>query len=129
MKYDRTSPGLDLIDSRDIEERRRELISERDSAESVAAWEDANPEAAEELNTLQDLCDEGESFADWKYGATLILDSYFIEYAQDLADSIGCKVSNEWPGRHIDWEAAAEELKRDYSEVIYAGYTYYLLTH
>lgn len=128
MKYDRTSPGLDLIDSRDIEERRQELISERDSAESVEAWEDANPEDAEELKTLQDLCDECEGFADWKYGTALIRDSYFTEYAQDLADSLGYKASNEWPGRHIDWEAAAEELKHDYSEVSYAGYTYYLLS-
>lgn len=47
--------------------------------------------------------------------------------AQELADDIGAIDSNaKWPLNHIDWEAAAEELKMDYTEVNFNGTTYYI---
>jgi len=38
----------------------------------------------------------------------------FIDYAKDLAAEMGFE-EDGWPGWHIDWEAAAEELKGDYA--------------
>jgi hypothetical protein len=57
----------------------------------------------------------------------LIREDYFTEYAQELAEDIGA-VPREigWPLYHIDWEAAADALKRDYMTVEFLGQTYYV---
>ena len=53
---------------------------------------------------------------------TLIAESYFETYAQELAEDIGAIPSDlQWPVRHIDWEAAADELSQDYSEFDFDG--------
>lgn len=58
--------------------------------------------------------------------ATLIHESYFQTYAEQLAEDIGAiSRDTKWPLNHIDWEAAAEELKSDYSTVDWNGETYY----
>lgn len=36
------------------------------------------------------------------------------------------KGATEWPLRHIDWDAAAEELKQDYTSVEFDGVTYWI---
>lgn len=81
-------------------------------------------EAAEELAVLTALADEG--IAEWEDGATLIRDSYFTEYAEELAGDIGY-IDREagWPLNHIDWEAAADELKIDYMSVDFDGAEYW----
>ena len=62
---------------------------------------------------------------DW-YPVTLIRDSYFQDYAQELADEIGA-IDNKigWPNTCIDWEKAARELQWDYSSVEVNGVTYW----
>lgn len=81
----------------------------------------------DELQALKQLAEQGESSRDWRYGETLIRDSYFEEYAQQLAEDIGAIDRNaNWPLGHIDWEAAAEALKQDYMEVDFSGVTYYI---
>ena len=79
----------------------------------------------EELVTLEALADEAASSPDWRYGETLISESYFTEYARQFADDIGAIDGNAaWPCNHIDWEAAADELKQDYMSVDFGGETY-----
>jgi uncharacterized protein YlaI len=82
----------------------------------------------EELRTLLALQEDAEGYCDdWKYGASLIRDSYFREYAEELADDIGAIDRNAtWPLNHIDWDAAADELKQDYTEVDYDGVSYWV---
>lgn len=66
------------------------------------------------------------------YEPTMIREDYFTEYAQELADEICPFPSssseyaalNSWPYRHIDWEAAARELKYDYTTVSFDGDDY-----
>ncbi len=59
---------------------------------------------------------------DYRYGAAVIADSYFEEYAQQLADDLGLINSEaNWPTCHIDWEAAADSLKQDYTSFTFAG--------
>ena len=61
---------------------------------------------------------------DW-YPLTLIRESYFTEYAEELAKDIGAISRDlEWPLDHINWEAAADELRIDYTEVDFDGVTY-----
>jgi hypothetical protein len=57
---------------------------------------------------------------------TMINDSYFAEYAKELAEDIGAiNKSNEWPNYCIDWERAAGELKMDYTSVEVDDETYW----
>lgn len=104
----------DVIDSRDVIERIEWLQGTDDTDEQ------------EELAALVALAEEGADYAmDWSYGEALIRDSYFIDYAQELANDIGAVDSNAtWPHTCIDWERAARELKYDYSAIDFDGVTY-----
>ena len=123
----------DVIDSRDVIDRIAELEGERDSwlADHDADdsdWAAVNVDDAEELATLKALASEGEDYAaDWTHGETLIRDSYFVEYAQELAEDIGA-INHEasWPNTCIDWEQAAQELRMDYTAVEFGDVTYWI---
>lgn len=81
----------------------------------------------EELKQLLRFKGELEGYCDWQHGATLIRDDYLEEYAKELADDIGAIDTNaKWPLNHIDWEAAAEELKQDYTGGEFDGVTYWV---
>jgi hypothetical protein len=110
----------DIIDSRDIIERLEDL---RDQDE----W---TIEEKEELRILEIVAADGEDSPDWQYGETLIRESYFTDYIEELIND--CYEmpkelnSGEWPWRHmaIDYEAAAAEAKVDYMEIDFDGVTY-----
>ncbi len=71
------------------------------------------------------MAEEAEGYCEWKDGATLIRDSYFKEYAQELAEDTGAiNKDARWPTNCIDWEEAASELKQDYTEVDFDGVPY-----
>lgn len=118
----------DIIDSRDVIERIVELESD--------AWDDFREELdlgrftddeREEYDALKALAAQGEDAPDWSYGATLIHDSYFEDYARQLAEDIGAISGNEeWPLSYIDWEAAAEALQMDYTSIEFDGETYWI---
>jgi hypothetical protein len=105
----------DYIDSRDVIAR----IEELDACDSL------DVEELEELETLRKLADEGEGLADWQYGETLIRDSYFVDYARDLAEDIGAIDRDAWPLGYIDWDAAANALLMDYTSIEFDGVTYW----
>lgn len=138
----------DVIDSRDIIERIEELEEEREALtaaieeadgacteeievaelvakEALQTWDDYN---GAELAALRSLASQAEGYADdWRHGATLIRDSYFETYAQELADDIGAVDRNAtWPQTCIDWEQAARELQMDYTSVEFGGITYWV---
>lgn len=84
-------------------------------------------EAQEELNPLKSLAEDCEGYAaDWNYGEALIRDSYFEDYARQLAEDIGSISNNLWPACHIDWTAAAEALQMDYTSVDFDGVEYWI---
>lgn len=126
----------DVLDSRDVIERIEELESELEGsvADTTAGTvtsadgETDLTEEATELLALKGLADEAEGYCpDWTYGATLIRDSYFKEYAQELADDIGAINRDQtWPNNCIDWDEAARQLKQDYTGVDFAGVTYWV---
>lgn len=127
----------DIIDSRDVIARIEELESERDAecegetdeADEAARviWAEDNPDDAKELAALQALAEECEGYSDWQHGEILIRDSYFEEYARDLADDIGAIPADaRWPLTCIDWEQAARELQYDYSLVSFDGVDYWI---
>lgn len=69
------------------------------------------------LNNLRGYGGDEQWRGDW-YPITLIRDSYFEEYAQELAKDIGALDRNaSWPNNCIDWKQASKELEIDYSSV------------
>ena len=153
MKTNEIENTQDVIDSRDVIERIEELESlleddfqcpDCEQSEPVAEFgeNEVCPHCGEgvlielegmflseiktELEALKALSDQCQ-YGDWDYGAALINDDYFTEYAQQLAEDIGA-ISDDlsWPGRHIDWEAAADELKMDYTCVDFDGQDYWI---
>lgn len=132
-----------VIDVRDIIERVEDLRGERDSRaqdfidyhegkginvhwdEGEAKWAEEYPEDARELAILEDFLSDLKGYGgdeqwegDW-YPVTLVNSDHFTEYAQELAEEIAEPGMRDaaWPYRHIDWEAAANELQQDYSTV------------
>ena len=106
----------DIIDSRDVIER----ISELEDADRDEVEQD-------ELDMLLALQAEAEGYiVDWEHGEALIRDSYFQQYAEGLAESIGAIDRNaSWPLSYIDWEGAADALKMDYTAIMYGDVTYW----
>jgi hypothetical protein len=97
-----------------------------DAIYNLESWDDSDD--ADELTALKNLAEDAGSSPGWNYGETLIRDSYFEEYAEQLATDI-CDMGKAegWPFRHIDWEAAAKELKQDYFTVDFDGEDYWIL--
>lgn len=127
----------DMIDSRDVRARIEELESERsDLADAMDAedyqlsakeeLEDWDEENAAELKSLHALEEQASGYADWDDGATLIRDSYFKDYAMQLAEDLGSMPTDTWPLRCIDWDQAASELQQDYTSVDFDGITYWI---
>ena len=131
----------DTIDVRDIISRVEELREERDDLQTaldggsqedvnaLAEWETDNAEELAELESLLDdlngMGGDEQWEGDW-YPVTLIRDSYFQDYAQELAEEC-CMIDTnaKWPMTCIDWEQAARELQYDYSSVEVNGVTYW----
>lgn len=121
--------SADIIDTRDIIARIEELA---DELTTYSATEHANPELVEEHATLcaimQELKGNGgdeQWEGDW-YPVTLIRDSYFRAYAQDLAEDCGLiDHTAGWPMNCIDWDKATRELQYDHTSTEIDGVTYW----
>ena len=116
----------DVIDSRDVIARIAELETDLEGFEDKSGCE--FDELSDELASLKALAEQCEGYAaDWKHGETLVRDSYFQTYAEELAEDIGAIDSNAtWPHNCIDWERAARELRMDYTSVDFDGVTYWI---
>jgi len=111
----KTPTTSEILDSRDLQELADYLRDDED-------MDDEERQAVADIDAMADEVEE------WKYGAALIREDYFEEYAQELAEDIGAipDRDNNWPLYCIDWEWAARELRQDYTEVTYLGVTYYV---
>lgn len=115
----------DIIDVRDLIERIEELQSDFDLDPDLLGEEER-----EELQTLlailEDLkgCGGDEQWrGDW-YPITLIRESYFTDYVQELLEDCG-EIPRDLPHYiHIDWEATARDVMVDYSTVTIDGVDY-----
>lgn len=114
---DEVTNSESVIDSRDV-------IARIDYLETIDP-DDRDDDERHEYAILTELQEAAGGASDWPYGETLIRDSYFEEYAEGYAEQLDL-VSDGWPTRHIDWKAAAEELREDYTEVEFDGVTYWI---
>lgn len=94
--------------------------------ESAQAFDD--PDDAEEYAKLKAFAKEFENYApDYSHRRAAIRDSYFQEYAMQLADDIGAvKDDAAWPHTCIDWKQAARELQTGYTAIEFDGVTYWV---
>lgn len=115
--------GEDVFDSRDVIER----IDELEGFVREDGVSELDEDETEELAELREFRDEVEDYCDdWRYGVTFIRDGYFERYAEEFASDIGAIDRDaDWPLNRIDWEAAAEDLKQDYSSVSAFGEDYW----
>lgn len=124
---DEARRGVDEPDLDGDDRPLEEIVEEAQETLASAQTNLADWEGEEELKILKALAEQGEDSADWNYGETLIRDSYFEEYAEQLADDIGAIDRNaRWPVNCIDWGKAADELKQDYIEVDFDGEAYWI---
>jgi hypothetical protein len=117
--------GADVLDVRDLIQRFEEIedaISDHEGGATVD--EDDLNEAYTLRAFLAEIVGMGgdeEWRGDW-YPTGLIRDSYFEDYARELADDIGAIDRHaQWPTNHIDWESAAEALQEDYTSAVLDG--------
>ncbi len=88
-----------------------------------------HPSEMPQLKALENLIYTLEQYnIDWDI--QLIHEDNFIDYTKDLIDECYPDIfpdNDNWPARHMtmDYEAAAEELRSDYTTVEYLGSTYY----
>jgi len=118
--YNEIDNTKDIIDSRDIIERIKELYEGLELNE-LEGYEKDEYEA---LTELKKQCGYSN---DWIYGLALIHEDYFTEYCEDLCKSCGY-LSDDIPffiSNNINWEGIADDLLIDYSEADFDGQTYY----
>lgn len=114
-----------IWDSRDAIERIEELEAMLGDS-GAPVYDGMEPDDHDELLEWLEFLSTSSLPADWEYGETFIADEYFEDYARDLADDIGAIDSDAgWPTSYIDWEAAADALKMDYTEYELGGYTFW----
>ena len=114
LDTDEINNSEDIIDLRDVVAR----------VERLRVYEDQTDEEEQaELAALLELLEDcGGGVED---EPTLIRESYFEEYAQQLAEDLGYMPRDlHWPFDCIDWEKAAQALRFDYSAVDFDGVTY-----
>ena len=117
----------DTFDSRQIIERIEEIENDHvnddgDIVFDIEAEDDYERFMAEddkaEYAKLKAIEEECEGYPDWQYGTTFIRDSFFEDYARELAEDIGAIDRDQsWPNSYIDWGAAARALQMDYTSV------------
>jgi hypothetical protein len=128
----------DVIDSRDVIARIEEIEDVRDSCLDASndITEDCgdsdcprhNDDVEEEYASLKKFAEQGENFSDWLYGETFVRDSYWVKYTEELIDECYELPSQDgWPYcfMKMDYEAAADSLQVDYTNIDFDGVTYW----
>lgn len=122
----------DVLDLRTLADRLRDLANDDQRDEEDQRELDALVNLAEDIavggcsSDPEEAADALQHTGD-SYEPTLVRDSYFETYAQELAEDIGAIDPNAtWPLNRIDWAAAAEDLKVDYNEITVDGIDYYI---
>ena len=78
----------------------------------------------EDLEILRSWNSLGDDINDWDYGAQLISDNHFENYARDYFEEIYDVPENVL--YYIDWESWSDDLKQDYTSIELSGETYWV---
>lgn len=127
--------NLDYFDSRDVIERRMQidLVLSDPGEMFTSEIVELRLERLILWTILEDLTDHfppshySDVRTDENCGVQGFAEHYAEEYAEQFAGDVGVIDPHAtWPMNHIDWDAAAEDLKDDYTEMEILGATFYL---
>ena len=91
--------------------------------EEIESWKQDWQEEINQITCIDEV--EDEIGSEFDFGVTLIPEDDFTDYVEDLLKGCGY-ISDDFPSWiEIDWEATAENVKQDYSELEYEGETYF----
>lgn len=106
-----------VIDSRDIIERLQEL---EDDVENL------DESDKEELELLRAVNEDGQNYSDWEHGESLINDSYWVDYVQEMLEDTG-DIPKDLPNYIvIDWESTARNIQYDYVSIDVGGNDFWI---
>ena len=122
----------DILDVRDIIARFEEVESQLEGLSSIEeAITQGLQDEWEEMGVLGTLLEDlagGGGDEQWRgdwYPVTLIRESYFVDYVQELLEDCGT-IPKDLPHYvHIDWESTARDIRTDYSGAEFHGVTYW----
>lgn len=97
----------------------------QDAYRELDNWNESDE--AEELKSLEAFAEEASQYSsDWEHGETLINESYWVDYCKELVSDIG-DMPREIPSYiEIDWEATADNIAADYTQVDFDGTTFFM---
>ena len=91
--------------------------------EEIESWKQDWQEEINQITCIDEV--EDEIGSEFDFGVTLIAEDDFTDYVEDYLKGCGY-ISDDFPSWiEIDWEATAENVKQDYSELEYEGETYF----
>lgn len=92
--------------------------------EEIESWKE---DWLNEIVTITDIEKlEDEVGSEWNYGVTLIEEDDFEDYCKELVEDIG-DLPSDLPSYiidNIDWGGVANDLRVDYTEIVYQNNTY-----
>lgn len=100
--------------------------------EDIAYWVDwLDDDDVERLKLLEDLDSELSDLDSYaRNEPSAIPDSDWVSYCQQMAEDIGAiSADAQWPLNRIDWDAAAEDLKADYTSFDFDGTEYWVRSY
>ena len=135
---------MNILDTRDLSKRREELKEEildsflenfphyqemtesfediRFEEEEIQSWKEDFEDELKEIEEIDTI--ENELGSEFDYGVALVDVDDFEEYVEDLLDELGY-IPKDFPSWiEIDWEATANNVRQDYTEVEYQGKSY-----
>jgi len=135
---------MNILDTRDLSKRREELKEEildsflenfphyqemtesfediRFEEEEIQSWKEDFEDELKEIEEIDTI--ENELGSEFDYGVTLVDVDDFEEYVEDLLDELGY-IPKDFPSWiEIDWQATANNVRQDYTEVEYQGNSY-----
>lgn len=95
-----------------------------DAKEAFAAFEEEYEEEITHYKEVLDFCEELYGYGDFEYGTTIIPESKFTEYCEELVKDCGYIGSDLPSWIEIDWEATADNMRVDYTEADFEGDIY-----
>jgi hypothetical protein len=108
----------DTINSGDLNARIDELEGIKGTAKTV--------DVVTELESLTALRNEVLSYTGSEF--ELIRETYFVEWVKDYALDTGQYIPDlaVWPYNHVNWAAAAKELRAEYTEIVFNNTGYWV---
>lgn len=113
--------AVDELNTNNSDDALRSVVSE--NREALEDWDNSNKDELDALiaftKELADYC------PDWEHGTTLIRDSHWDDYVQELLEDIG-DLPKDLPNYIvIDWERTGANIQMDYTSGEFDGVTYW----